>query len=97
MKNILYIQPYASHVGGVDSVLLQLVKGLNQNEYNPYVVLPAPSPYVEKYEAAGAVVSFCTLAVFGKPTDKLYYVRNMINLFKSVFALRAIVKNSTLI
>lgn len=92
MINILYIQPYASHVGGVDTVLLQLVKGLDKNVYLPYVVLPAPSPYVEKYEEAGAIVLFCTLAVFGKPTDVLYYPRNMIKLIRSIAMLRDIVK-----
>ncbi|SMF92151.1 Glycosyltransferase involved in cell wall bisynthesis [Paenibacillus uliginis N3/975] len=91
MNNILYIQPYASHVGGVDTVLLQLVQGLDKTKYRPYVVLPAPSPYVEKYEAAGAKVIFTTLAVFGKPTDPAYYVRNLINLFRSIKSLRKIV------
>ncbi|WP_199620939.1 glycosyltransferase family 4 protein [Paenibacillus alkalitolerans] len=93
MKNILYIQPYASHVGGVDTVLLQLVQGLDKTKYRPYVVLPAPSPYVEKYEAAGAKVLFCTLAVFGKPTDAMYYARNAVNLLRSIASLRKIVKD----
>lgn len=93
MRNILYIQPYASHVGGVDTVLLQLVQGLDKTKYKPYVVLPAPSPYVEKYETAGAKVLFCTLAVFGKPTDVMYYLRNVFNLMKSIVALRRIVKD----
>jgi glycosyltransferase involved in cell wall biosynthesis len=92
LKNILYIQPYASHVGGVDSVLLQLVQGLDKNSFRPFVVLPGPSPYVEKYQGAGAIVLFCTLAVFGKPTDKMYYIRNLINLIKSIMALIKIVK-----
>lgn len=92
MINILYIQPYASHVGGVDTVLLQLVQGLDKTEYRPYVVLPAPSPYVEKYEAAGAKVIFTTLAVFGKPTDLTYYFRNLKNLFLSIKSIEKIVK-----
>ncbi|MGG4145905.1 glycosyltransferase family 4 protein [Paenibacillus algorifonticola] len=92
MENILYIQPYASHVGGVDTVLLQLVQGLDQAKYKPYVVLPEWSPYVEKYEASGATVLFAALAVFGKPTDALYYFRNMVKLVKSMRALRKIVK-----
>ncbi|OOC59303.1 glycosyltransferase [Paenibacillus ihbetae] len=91
MINILYIQPYASHVGGVDTVLLQLVQGLDKTRYKPYVVLPAPSPYVEKYEAAGAKVLFTTLAVFGKPTDLAYYFRNIANLLRSIFSLKRIV------
>lgn len=92
MNNILYIQPYASHVGGVDTVLLQLVQGLDKKKFKPYVVLPSPSPYVEKYEAAGAEVIFTTLAVFGKPTDSTYYIRNVINLFRSMKALRVIIR-----
>lgn len=91
MINILYIQPYASHVGGVDTVLLQLVQGLDKTRYKPYVVLPAPSPYVEKYEAAGAEVLFTTLAVFGKPTDPAYYFRNIVNLLRSIPSLKKIV------
>lgn len=92
MNNILYIQPYASHVGGVDTVLLQLVQGLDKSKYKPYVMLPAPSPYVEKYNAAGAEMLFGTLAVFGKPTDKWYYLRNLKNLFISIKEIRKIVK-----
>lgn len=91
MINILYIQPYASHVGGVDTVLLQLVQGLDKTQYKPYVVLPAPSPYVEKYEAAGAKVLFTILAVFGKPTGPAYYFRNIVNLLRSISSIKKIV------
>ncbi|AFC32980.1 group 1 glycosyl transferase [Paenibacillus mucilaginosus 3016] len=77
MKHILYIQPYASQVGGVDTVLLQLVEGLDRSRYRAFVLLPGPSPYVAKYEAAGATVLFGQLAVFGKPTDLFYYPRNL--------------------
>ncbi|MDL1162336.1 glycosyltransferase [Yersinia pestis] len=91
MINILYIQPYASHVGGVDTVLLQLVQGLDKTRYKPYVVLPAPSPYVEKYKAAGAEVLFTILAVFGKPTGPAYYFRNIVNLLRSIPSLKKIV------
>lgn len=90
MINILYIQPYASHVGGVDTVLLQLVQGLDKNKYKPYVVLPGHSPYVEKYEAAGATVLFSVLAVFGKPTDPMYFARNFVNLIRSIRSIRQI-------
>lgn len=91
-KRILYIQPYASHVGGVDSVLLQLIEGLDKSKYEPYVVLPDYSPYVEKYEKLGAKVLFETLAVFGKPTSWFYYFKNLFNLFISINRLKRIVK-----
>jgi glycosyltransferase involved in cell wall biosynthesis len=92
VENILYIQPYASHVGGVDTVLLQLIEGLDKKKYKPFVILPAPSPYVEKYEALGADVLFETLAVFGKPTSWSYYAKNSFNLFISMYKIRKIIK-----
>jgi glycosyltransferase involved in cell wall biosynthesis len=93
MKNILFIQPYASQVGGVDTVLLQLIQGLNRTRYQSYVLLSSPSAYVEKYEAIGAKVIFGPLAVFGKPTDIGYYFRNIGVLFKSIPFIRKIVKD----
>ncbi|WP_123041894.1 glycosyltransferase family 4 protein [Cohnella candidum] len=92
MKNILFIQPYASQVGGVDSVLLQLVQGLDPAQYRSFVMLSGPSPYAEKYEASGATVLYGPLAVFGKPTDAGYYFRNFKLLFRSMKEIRRIVK-----
>lgn len=92
MISIMYIQPYASRVGGVDTVLLELVAGLDKSRYRPCVVLPAPSPYVKKYEEAGAQVRFAPIAVFGKPTGWAYYFVNLFKLIASLRALGAIVK-----
>jgi glycosyltransferase involved in cell wall biosynthesis len=92
LKNILFIQPYASQVGGVDTVLLQLIQGLNRTRYQSYVLLSSPSAYVEKYEALGAKVIFGPLAVFGKPTDIGYYLRNCLLLFRSFFYIRKLVQ-----
>ncbi|PFA99192.1 alpha-galactose transferase [Priestia megaterium] len=91
-KRILYIQPYASSVGGVDTVLLQLVEGLDKNKFEAFVVLPAYSPYVEKYERLGATIIFEKLAVFGKPTSWNYYLTNFCNLFISINRLKKLVK-----
>jgi glycosyltransferase involved in cell wall biosynthesis len=90
--NLLYIQPYASKVGGVDSVLLQLIEGIDKEKFNIYVVLPAYSPYVERYENLGAKVIIETLAVFGKPTSWNYYFKNFFNLLISMYRLRKIIK-----
>lgn len=92
MKHILFIQPYASQVGGVDSVLLQLIQGLDPGKFRAFVMLAAPSPYVEKYEASGATVLIGPLAVFGKPTDAGYYFRNLKLLFRSMRVIYRIVK-----
>ncbi|BBI31784.1 glycosyltransferase [Cohnella abietis] len=88
MKNILFIQPYASQVGGVDTVLLQLIQGIDKTRYRSFVMLSAPTAYVEKYEALGATVLFGPLAVFGKPTDAGYYIRNLYVLLKSLRVIR---------
>ncbi|MGF7032843.1 glycosyltransferase involved in cell wall biosynthesis [Paenibacillus mucilaginosus] len=92
MKHILYIQPYASQVGGVDTVLLQLVEGLDRSRYRAFVLLPGPSPYVAKYEAAGATVLFGQLAVFGKPTDLFYYPRNLAKLWVTVRTVMRVIR-----
>ncbi|MSR91205.1 glycosyltransferase family 4 protein [Inconstantimicrobium porci] len=47
MKNILYLHAGAE-MYGADIVLLELIKGLNKKEYNPYVVLPCEGLLVEK-------------------------------------------------
>ncbi|MCZ8519325.1 MULTISPECIES: glycosyltransferase [Paenibacillus] len=92
MKHILYIQPYASQVGGVDTVLLQLVEGLDRARYRAFVLLPGPSPYVAKYEAAGATVLFGKLAVFGKPTDLGYYLRNTAKLWVTIRTVMRVIR-----
>src|SRR5690349_16885266 len=92
MKNILFIQPYASQVGGVDTVLLQLIQGLDVSQYKSYVLLSAPSPYVEKYKALGAEIIYGPIAVFGKPTSLGYYLHNFAVLFKSIPFLLRVVK-----
>ena len=92
MIPILYIQPYASQVGGVDTVLLELIAGLDKSRFRPFVVLPGPSPYVEKYKDIGAEVRFAPVAVFGKPRGWSYYFVNLAKLFASMRALRAIVR-----
>lgn len=92
MKNILFIQPYASQVGGVDTVLLQLIQGLDVSQYRSYVLLSAPSPYVEKYKALGAEIIYGPIAVFGKPTSLGYYLHNLVVLFKSISFLLKVVK-----
>jgi glycosyltransferase involved in cell wall biosynthesis len=92
MKNILFIQPYASQVGGVDTVLLQLIQGLDASLYKSLVLLSEPSPYVEMYKALGAEIIYGPIAVFGKPTSLDYYLKNLGVLLKSIPFLLKVVK-----
>jgi len=90
--HVLYVQPYASSVGGVDSVLLQLIEGLDRTRYRPSVLLTAPTAYSQRYERLGCKVLYGPVAVFGKPTDAGYYFRNAARLVRSVAAVRRIVR-----
>ncbi|SUY20968.1 glycosyltransferase family 4 protein [Clostridium perfringens] len=47
MKNILYLHAGAE-LYGADIVLLELLKNINKNKYNPYVVLPCNGPLIDK-------------------------------------------------
>lgn len=47
MKNILYLHAGAE-LYGADIVLLELLKNINKEKYNPYVVLPCDGPLVNK-------------------------------------------------
>ena len=66
MKRILLIQPYASLVGGVDTVLLQLIDGFKHSDLKFFVLIPYGSPYVSKYENLEAKVINFNLSVFSK-------------------------------
>jgi glycosyltransferase involved in cell wall biosynthesis len=92
MKNILFIQPYASLVRGVDTVLLQLVQGLDVSQYKSYILLSGPNPYADKYKELGAEVIYGPIAVFGKPTSMGYYLHNLGVLLKSIPFLLKVVK-----
>ncbi|WP_429311458.1 glycosyltransferase family 4 protein [Paenibacillus mucilaginosus] len=92
VKHILYLQPYPSQVGGVDTVLLQLIEGLDRTQYQPFVLLAGHSPYVEKYESLGVKVFIGKLAVFGKPTSYRYYWDNTLKLFSTVRTVLDIIK-----
>jgi len=49
MKNILYIHAGAE-LYGADIVLLNLIKGLDKEKYNPIVILPCEGPLVKKMQ-----------------------------------------------
>lgn len=49
MKNILYIHAGAE-LYGADIVLLNLIKGLDKEKYNPIVILPCEGPLVNKMQ-----------------------------------------------
>ncbi|MCZ8519354.1 glycosyltransferase family 4 protein [Paenibacillus sp. KR2-11] len=76
----------------MDTVLLQLIEGLDRTKYQPFVLLAGHSPYVEKYESLGVKVFIGKLAVFGKPTSYRYYWDNALKLVSTVKTVLHIIK-----
>jgi len=66
MTNILLIQPYASKLSGVDSVLLSLIKGAQNEDFQFVVAIPPGSPYIGRYRKFGTKVVEIDLSVFSK-------------------------------
>ncbi|RSJ39831.1 glycosyltransferase family 4 protein [Streptococcus sanguinis] len=56
MKRILYLHAGAE-MYGADKVLLELVKGLDKDEFEPHIILPNDGPLVEALRQVGAQVS----------------------------------------
>lgn len=56
MKRILYLHAGAE-MYGADKVLLELIKGLDKDEFDPHVILPNDGPLVESLRQVGAQVS----------------------------------------
>ena len=75
-SRVLLIQPYASAVGGVDSVLLQLITLARRadSRFRFSIVLPPGSPYITQYRNEGVSVFEVDLSVFSvtaKSAEKL--------------------------
>ena len=86
IRRILLIQPYASAVGGVDSVLLQLITNARviDQSFEFSIVLPPASPYVDIYRQLGVTVYELQLSVFSK-THSIKALMKMFISFPSSF------------
>ena len=71
MKNILYLHAGAE-MYGADIVLLELIKGLNKKEYNPYVVLPCEGLLVEKMKENYIPVQVITYPILRRKYFNLF-------------------------
>jgi glycosyltransferase involved in cell wall biosynthesis len=59
---VVYLNPFSQEVSGPDESLRALLGALIPSGLEAHVVLPAPGPQVERYEALGATVHFAPLA-----------------------------------
>ncbi len=60
---VLYLNPFSQEVSGPDESLRTLIGQLIPRGLEAHVVLPAPGPQVQRYQALGATVHFAPLAV----------------------------------
>jgi glycosyltransferase involved in cell wall biosynthesis len=91
--SILYVQPYAAEINGVDVVLLSLVKGLDPNSFRVEAVFSGPSPYIRQYEELGVKVHYCKIPVFGKPKSLGYLLRNLVRILPALWQIRGIIRS----
>ena len=79
MKNIMYLHAGAE-LYGADIVLLELVKGLDKNEFNPIVVLPNEGPLVNKLKEQNIQVEIMPYPILRRqyfnPTGIIKYIFN---------------------
>jgi glycosyltransferase involved in cell wall biosynthesis len=72
---VLYLNPFSQEVSGPDESLRVLLAALIPTGIEAHVVLPAPGPQVERYEALGARTHFVPLATLRRalsPGTALY-------------------------
>ena len=75
---VVYLNPFSQEVSGPDESLRTLLGALIPGGLEAHVVLPAPGPQVERYEALGATVHFAPLAPLRRdlsPSTALYPIR----------------------
>ena len=84
MQRVLLIQPFASRIGGVDSVLLQLIRGSKLTDIEFVVLIPLGSPYVSGYEDLGAKVISLNFSVFSKTASLVGLLKPFIQFLPSV-------------
>ncbi|HFD2051435.1 glycosyltransferase family 4 protein [Clostridium perfringens] len=81
MKNILYLHAGAE-LYGADIVLLELLKNINKNKYNPYVVLPCNGPLVDKLRQNNINVEIINYPILRRkyfnPIGMINYIKDYI-------------------
>lgn len=91
MKNILYIHAGAE-LYGADIVLLNLIKGLDKEKYNPIVILPCEGPLVEKMQENNIKVEIVPYPILRR---KYFNIKGIINyLFDYLKYSKVLVKKS---
>lgn len=87
---VLLIQPSAHKVGGIDSLLLQVIRGLSGKGFHFTVVTPQGNRLLDSYREANAAIVTMELSVFFRnlsPAWVLPNIRHFIPAWKSLHKL----------
>ncbi|HEM4855930.1 TPA: glycosyltransferase family 1 protein, partial [Streptococcus suis] len=79
MKRILYLHAGAE-LYGADKVLLELIKGLNKNEFEAHVILPTDGILVSALKEVGAKVEIINYPILRR---KYFNLKGILNYFMS--------------
>ena len=89
---ILLTQPYPDKANGVDTVLINLIMGL-QDKVEFVIALPYKAGNKEKYEKLGVKIYEVPISVFGKPKNIGYILYNLLRFIPAVKAIMNIIES----
>ncbi len=89
---ILYVQPN-SEVGGSDLALLRLVSSLDQQRYEPIVLLPQDGPLVSRFRDAGIRTLFLPMMQLRTLPSLSYQMRYLAMFWVTVARMRKVIRD----
>ncbi len=90
---ILYVHANNSDVGGADYCLFKLASELDRRRFRPVVCLARETPILDMYKAAGIKTYVIDMRRIKKSVNPLYLAGLAFNFFKTVSALRKIIRD----
>lgn len=90
--NVLFVNPFSQDISGADESLSLIIRGLNKENYNPIVALPAKSQYAKRYEELGAKVVIVPFTRIRRSLNPVLIFTYLFSLFFEVIRFRKIIK-----
>jgi glycosyltransferase involved in cell wall biosynthesis len=81
---ILYVTPFDEPISGADESLLLAIRNLDRSNFEPHVLLPPNSNYLERYRQAGAKVHPWPLSRMRRNYNPLFWFRYVRSLWNDV-------------
>ena len=83
-------------MGGIDTILPELIRGLDKDHYRAIVALPKQGDYVPRYRDAGAKVVFVEFSTIQRKRNLIDTLNSLARLVPSVFKLRKIIRDNNI-